>query len=89
MTVEEAINRLKKLITGALLNVSVEYAKNYEEAIQQGISALEKQVAKKPRMKQQTKYQWLHGNCPECICGVTSRWDYCQGCGQKLDWSEI
>lgn len=48
----------------------------------------EKSTPKKLTVTTMTKYHHLHAQCPVCECGVSSRWSYCQGCGQKLDWSE-
>lgn len=28
-----------------------------------------------------------HSNCPECGKLLTEQWDYCPGCGGKLDWA--
>ena len=54
------------------------------------ISALEKQVAKKPikDRKQEIRYTSSY-SCPSCGDGFTGTGiaDYCYHCGQKLDWS--
>ena len=52
------------------------------------INALEKQIPKKPKNRYKTRYIWDSAYCPICNCGITSRWVYCQCCGQKLDWSD-
>lgn len=85
MKVDEAISRLEIILdNGILRDMGSLDVEEYEEAIQQGISALEKQVAKKPSI---VNGQYECGNCEEPI----PRWDtrYCPRCGQKLDWSEI
>ena len=57
------------------------------KALREAISALEKQIPKKPITHDKTN----RADCP--ICEVTVRGinkpygDYCSGCGQKLDWS--
>jgi hypothetical protein len=68
------------------------------------ISALEKQVPKKPKIltyKLLTDSGWKYG-CPNCGCAVGKNKnlgfayeeylepyeDYCCCCGQALDWSE-
>jgi len=48
--------------------------------------AMEKQKRKFVKNPYGTSYIWKAGYCPVCGCGVTARWDYCQCCGQKLNW---
>ena len=48
--------------------------------------AMEKQRRKIVKNQYGTSYIWKAGYCPVCGCGVTARWDYCQCCGQKLNW---
>ena len=49
------------------------------------IKALEKQVPKKPTYA--GKFGDLYvGSCSVCNDGVNSRMNYCDKCGQKLDW---
>lgn len=48
--------------------------------------AMEKQKRKLVKNPYGTSYIWKAGYCPVCGCGVTARWDYCQCCGQKLNW---
>ena len=49
-------------------------------------AAMEKQRRKIVKNPYGTSYIWKAGYCPVCGCGVTARWDYCQCCGQKLNW---
>ena len=49
-------------------------------------AAMEKQRKKLVKNQYGTSYIWKAGYCPVCGCGVTARWDYCQCCGQKLNW---
>lgn len=49
---------------------------------------MEKQKRKLVKNPYGTSYIWKAGYCPACGCGVTARWDYCQCCGQKLDWED-
>ena len=51
-------------------------------------AAMEKQKRKIVKNPYGTSYIWKAGYCPACGCGVTARWDYCQCCGQKLDWED-
>lgn len=48
--------------------------------------ALNKQTEKTVRDQLKTKYIWAVGYCPVCGAGITSRWNYCQNCGQKVKW---
>lgn len=50
--------------------------------------AMEKQRRKLVKNQYGTNYVLKAGYCPVCGCGVTARWDYCQCCGQKLEWEE-
>lgn len=62
--------------------------KQYEEigTLEQCREALNKQAEKIVRDQQKTKYIWAAGYCPVCGTGITSRWNYCQNCGQKVKW---
>ena len=48
--------------------------------------AIEKQRRKIVKNQYGTNYVLKAGYCPVCGCGVTARWDFCQSCGQKLNW---
>ena len=61
------------------------------------ISALEKQVPKKPKKKEENQYSTFY-DCPCCggylvskidgeLCGG-QKYKYCYRCGQALDWSD-
>lgn len=50
--------------------------------------ARKRQRSKKPKDRYKTRYAWDGAYCPVCTCGITSRWDFCQECGQAIDWSE-
>ena len=60
----------------------------YEEigTVEECRAAMEKQRKKPVKNPYGTSYIWKAGYCPVCGCGVTARWDYCQCCGQKLNW---
>jgi uncharacterized protein (UPF0212 family) len=76
MNIEKAIERLKarkKFI--ADINFDAHYA--YDLAI----SALEKQIAKKP--KELDTQDGL--NCPVCYTAINNNNRYCPKCGQKID----
>lgn len=59
-----------------------------DDACDMAISALEKQIAKKPVIYKGTN----RADCP--ICGMTVRGidkpfgDFCSKCGQRLNWSK-
>lgn len=48
--------------------------------------AIERRTEKPVIGQQGTTYIWAAGYCPACGTGITSRWDYCQNCGQKVKW---
>ena len=80
MTAEEAI----KTIQVAIAEVEWEYPLDYSVAFETAIEALEKQIPKKV-----TK-----SICPSCNRiflfrhGEKRKGDYCDNCGQALDWSD-
>lgn len=51
--------------------------------------ARERQRAKKPNGRYKTRHMWDGAYCPMCRCGITARWNFCQSCGQAIDWSDI
>ena len=48
--------------------------------------AIERRTEKPVKDQQGTTYIWAAGYCPVCGTGITSRWNYCQNCGQKVKW---
>ena len=52
------------------------------EAIDVAIQALEKQIPKKPK----TDNRYVMHICPWCNDFVKVSHNYCQNCGQKLNW---
>ena len=80
MTAEEAI----KTIQVAIADVEWNYPLDYSIAFKTAIEALEKQIPKKV-----TK-----SDCPSCNRiflfrhGEKRKGDYCDNCGQALDWSD-
>ena len=71
MTPQEALNRLDETVTG-----------NLEWKIVLS-NALEKQIPKKPKRREDTTYT----SCPCCDSGNLQN-DYCTDCGQRIDWSD-
>ena len=75
MTESEAIKVLNMIEThGALPTM----------AKAKSIEALEKQIPKKPK----TDDRYVMYICPWCNDFVKVSHNYCQNCGQKLDWSD-
>ena len=75
--IEKAIEYLKEPIGKSLIE--------HNEAINLAISALEKQIPKKPYYLNYGGYNvgnWNHGIA--CICDYKA--PYCRHCGQCLDW---
>lgn len=57
---------------------------NVLEAIRFAISAIEKQIPKKPDFTEDKEFAL----CPCCNGnGLADKQKYCDNCGQKLDWS--
>jgi endogenous inhibitor of DNA gyrase (YacG/DUF329 family) len=97
MTPQGAIEIIKIAIAEVEWNYPMEYAKAFECTI----SALEKQIPKKPKIlnyQPLIKAGWKH-ECPNCGCAVGKNKftdyeyleeyeEYCTQCGQALDWSE-
>lgn len=48
--------------------------------------AIERRTEKPVKDQKGTTYIWASGYCPVCGTGITSRWNYCQNCGQKVKW---
>ena len=78
MTPQEAIKTFKTVVVYA----PEKYENKYYKAIMLAIEALEKQIPKKII---DYGYKTRVGFCPDCEAVVTS--DFCDNCGQALDWS--
>lgn len=63
--------------------INEEFSTDTAEAFCMAISALEKQVGKKP-IAVNAKSTWV--KCP--VCGGTDIDEYCKKCGQKILWEE-
>ena len=95
MTVSEAIKEVRFNMSKIGLNNKA--AKRVSEAKKIAIQALEKQIPKKPIMKQyfeNLEEEYLC--CPTCGEILTDRipadnktfYFHCMNCGQKFDWSD-
>lgn len=82
MTYKEAI----RIIQTAIAEVEWEYPMEYAVAFETAITAIEKQIPKKPR---ETRCALMCANCGHKItekgCKKLSR-SYCKVCGQAIDW---
>ena len=82
MTPQETIKTMKI----AIAEVEWNYPMGYAVAFENAISALEKQIPKKPK--------YIEGDydmplCPCCGMSVDENEElYCSTCGQALDWSD-
>ena len=87
MTYEEAIIDIRENIQPIVGGKSLDIA----------ISAIEKQIPKKPKKKEENQYSAFY-DCPCCggylvskidgeLCGG-QEYKYCCRCGQALDWSD-
>ena len=56
----------------------------FEEFLSNGIKGIEKQIPKKPK----TDDRYVMYICPWCNDFVKVSHNYCQNCGQKLDWGD-
>lgn len=78
------------LFTGEVAIEALEEIEQYRAlgTVEELKEAKEKQIAKKPESKQRFADLWL-GVCHSCTAnGVYSEMDYCDKCGQAIDWSE-
>lgn len=86
---EKDIDRLKSLHHKILYSKLAESVTEQEMiALLRAKDAVRKQIRKPVKNPYGTSYIWKAGYCPVCDCGVTARWDYCQCCGQRLDWED-
>ena len=64
---------------------------DYKQALELGVKALEKQIAKKPIKSENQVVRYVNTYyCPTCELGITGTniAKCCYNCGQKLDWSD-
>lgn len=92
MNNEEAIETIKI----AIADVEWNYPLNYTVAFEVAISALEKQIPKRPIEDTANLTDFKTFHCPTCNKKIVLRLDgewiagrpqkYCENCGQKLNW---
>ena len=99
MTENEAIKELKYYCNelGKVIPCDTSWGCSFENVYGMAIQALEKQIPKKPIMKQYFKdMEEEYFCCPTCGEILTDRipgdnkafYFHCMNCGQKLDWSD-
>ena len=90
MTNQEAIINLKVILSEIIeCEESICYVTDIDaEPLRLAIKALEKQIPKKPIVND--GYQIVCPNCSATLiyCLHTSEIDYCDKCGQRLDWNK-
>lgn len=90
MTEQEAIEKLKNMrlfmqITDE--NNDCKFTEDDYKANEMSIQALEKQMPKKPKERDCIGFDTLA--CPECKMALYLYEQYCDNCGQKIDWSDM
>ena len=88
----DAISELEESLSPFHLESDGEWT-NYEfntSTIRVAIEALEKQVTKKPNVKElPDAFGRLYWSvCGACDEEIESDYDYCPDCGQRIDWEE-
>lgn len=89
MTAQEAIETIKI----AIAEVEWNYPMGYAVAFETAISALEKQIPKKPLPEREVRSgRIVSFTCPNCnhtdLGNNEYRFSCCENCGQALDWSD-
>ena len=88
MNIEQAIAILKYYRPVAAFNAGFKGPQSEDvKAFNLAIEALKKQMPAKIEKSNTRAY----GYCPECGKVFWDKWEneYCESCGQKLDWSEV
>ena len=81
---QEAIETIKLTLS----QIEWEYPMDYAVAFDMAISALEKQIPKKVRITTSTKRCAACGRQLSGIGNIHPKRNYCQGCGQAIDWED-
>ena len=93
MTESEALELFKERLTLIKEHYAGE-VKDYEEALEIGIQALEKQIPKKPIIKHintsedATEIEYTCSACGTNYVELTPCEEFCPYCGNKIDWSD-
>lgn len=81
MTESEALKFINERIDFIKANYNYGTA-DYREALELSAMAIDKQIPKKPK----TDDRYVMYICPWCNDFVKVSHNYCQNCGQKLNW---
>ena len=84
MTGQEAIKELNEIAFN-LFNDENTKNERHEEALNIAMDSLEKQIPKVPEWV--GKFIGVY-HCPKCGCVISAKQNYCDICGQKIDWRE-
>lgn len=99
MEIKEAIERLKEYHDNSVIFSETvgEEKDDFAVALEIAISALEKQIGKKP-LQNEIEYPYMQNmvvaQCPSCHRRLRTKRTmakgdgYCPECGQKIDWTE-
>ena len=93
MTESEALELFKERLTLIKEHYAGE-VKDYEEALEIGIQALEKQIPKKPIIKhintseEATEIEYTCSVCGTNFVELTPCMEWCPYCGNKIYWSD-
>lgn len=81
MTNEEALEMMDEWSMGIITGIS-------DKCLSKALQALEKQIPKKPYVTEQTEQVPIY-DCSVCGRRLKELDDYCSGCGNKVDWSDV
>ena len=84
MTIKEAIEWLIAIKDKYIHGGDEGFDEKRKQAIKTAISALEKQIPKKPIYKTEELFRF----CPNCDFPLPLCFKFCNGCGQALDWGD-
>ncbi len=87
MTPEEAIDFISNKIQIDVRFCSDDDINKTETALKLAVSALGKQIKKKPTCLYVNEI-YKDGYCPECYEFIDDRFSHCKYCGQFIDWSD-
>ena len=82
MTESRAIKFIKERVD--FIEDYYEEMSDYKDALEMAVNALEKQIPQKPK----TDDRYVIYICPCCNNLIKLCKNYCEYCGQKLDWSD-
>ena len=86
MTYEEALKEIK--YQEDMRSKGIDYQVN-NLVVAKIVEALEKQIPKKPFLKDLFELGTMQGTvCPNCEIVLCGKEKYCSRCGQALDWSD-